>query len=79
MSIASDFSTDIFRHRFHGIVIYFLQFRLQIFRRHARIFSHFFLCCSYFLFEVRVSFFQLAFYSDTHYSKVNDYLAFITK
>ena len=34
----------------------FLQFRLQIFRRRAGIFSHFFLCCFYFLFKLHVNF-----------------------
>jgi len=51
------FSTDfeIFRRRLDGVVIYFYQFRLQIFRRRVGIFSHFSIYCVYFLFEVHVN------------------------
>ena len=50
------FSThfEIFRRRFDGVVIF--QFRLQIFRRRVGIFSHFYLCCSYFFLKGHVNF-----------------------
>ena len=47
---------DIFRRRIEGVVMYFFQFRLQIFRRRVRMFSHFFVCCFYFLFKVHANF-----------------------
>ena len=47
---------ETFRQRFDSVVIYFFQFRLQIFRRGVGIFSHFFLCCFYFLLKVYVNF-----------------------
>jgi len=46
-----DFSTT-FRRRRNLL----FQFRLQIFRRRVKIFSHFFLCCFYFLLKVHVNF-----------------------
>jgi len=44
----------------------FLQFQLQIFRQRVGIFSHFFLCCFYFLFEVHVNFFSMTLYITCH-------------
>jgi len=53
-----DFSKMFRQHR-----NLYLQFRLQIFRRLIRIFSHFFLCCFYFLFKVHVNFSSMTFFS----------------
>jgi len=53
-----DFSTT-FRRR-HNLLF---QFRLHIFRRRVGIFSHFFLCCFYFLLKFYVNF-SSVFYGD---------------
>jgi len=50
-----DFSTT-FRRRRNLL----FQFRLQIFRRRVGIFSHFFLCCFYFLLKVHINFVQFS-------------------
>ena len=50
-----DFSTT-FRRRRNLL----FQLRLQIFRRRVGIFSHFFLCCFYFLLKVHVNFLQFS-------------------
>ena len=50
-----DFSTT-FRRRCNLL----FQFRLQIFRRRVGIFSHFFLCCFYFLWRIMLIFLQFS-------------------
>jgi len=52
------FSTDfdIIRRRVDDVVIFF-----QIFRRHVGIFSHFFMCCFYFIIKGHANFFLLFF------------------